>query len=136
MEKMNISEVQVFRYVKDGLTMIGYPDNIELFSYVGDEDRPMFCATYEINSSSFVDDIKTVISRYETYEKNINGRVDKHIKPLRVKDFVDLMNFGMMINGYDLGGIDIRVRDEAVCYSVHTNIATYGDGPRKNKRRR
>lgn len=115
MEKMNISEVQVFRYVKDGLTMIGYPDNIELFSYVGDEDRPMF---------------------YATYEKNVNGRVDKHIKPLRVKDFVDLMNFGMMINGYDLGGIDIRVRDEAVCYSVHTNIATYGDGPRKNKRRR
>ena len=42
----------------------------------------------------------------------------------------------MMINGYDLGGIDIRVRNEAVCYSIHTNIATYGDGPRKNKRRR
>ena len=115
MEKMNVSEAKVFQYVADGLQLIGYPQEIELHSYVGDGDKPMF---------------------YATYEKNVNGRVDKHIKPLRVKDFVDLMNFGMMINGYDLGGIDIRVRDEVVCYSVHTNIATYGDGPRKNKRRR
>lgn len=115
MEKMNISEAQVFRYVKEGLTLIGYPENVEIFSYVGDEDRPMF---------------------YATYEKNKNGVLEKHIKPLRVKDFVDLMNFGMSFNGFEIGGIDIRVRDDSVCYSVHTNIVTYGDVPRKNKRRR
>lgn len=115
MEKMNISEVQVFKYVKEGLILLGFPNNIEIFSYVGDEDKPIF---------------------YATYEKDVNGKLDKHIKPLRIRDFVDLVNFGMMVNGFEIGGIDIRVRDEAVCYSVHTNIATYGDGPKKNKRRR
>ena len=115
MEKMNISEFQVFKYVKEGFMLIGFPDNIEIHSYVGDMEKPIF---------------------YATYEKEINGKVDKHIKPLRVKDFVDLMSFGMMANGFDLGSIDIRVRDDVICYSVYTNIATYGDGPRRNKRRR
>ena len=115
MEKMNISEFHVFKYVKEGFVVIGYPDNIEIFSYVGDGDKPMF---------------------YATYEKEINGRVDKHIKPLRIKDIVYLMKTGMSINGYDIESIDIRVRDEVICYSVYANIATYGDGPKKNKRRR
>ena len=40
------------------------------------------------------------------------------------------------LHSFEIGGIDIRVRDDSVCYSVHTNIVTYGDVPRKNKRRR
>ena len=115
MEKMNISEVQVFRYVKEGLTMIGYPDNIELFSYVGDEDKPMF---------------------YATYEKDYKGTMTKHIKRLSVGNFLDLMKFAMEINGFDIEGMDIRVRDEQICYSIETNIATYGKGHGKHKRRR
>lgn len=42
---------------------------------------------YQINSSSFVDDIKTVISRYETYEKNINMTVDKLKKDNSDKEY-------------------------------------------------
>ena len=115
MEKMNLSEAQVFRFVKEGLLLIGFPNNIDICSYVGDGEKPMY---------------------YATYEKEVNGKVDKHIKPLRVRDFVDLMNFAMSVNGYDIDGIDIRVRDDEICYSVRVNIATYGDGPKMNKRRR
>ena len=114
MEKMNLSEVKVFNFVKEGLMLIGYPENTEIHSYVGDDDRPVF---------------------YATYEKEKDGQVNKHIKPLRVRDFVDLMTFAMNIGGYDIEGIDIRVRDEEICYSIRTNIVTYGDGPRKNRRR-
>lgn len=115
MEKMNLSEAQVFRFVKEGLLLIGFPNNIDICSYVGDGEKPMY---------------------YATYEKEVNGKVDKHIKPLRVRDFVDLMNFAMSVNGYDIDGIDIRVRDDEICYSVRVNIAIYGDGPKMNKRRR
>ncbi len=114
MEKMNISEVRAFQYVVEGLQLIGYPQEIELHSYVGDGDKPMF---------------------YATYEKDYKGTMTKHIKRLTVGNFVDLMKFAMEVNGFDIGGIDIRVRDESVCYAVHTNIVTYG-GYGKHKRRR
>ena len=114
MEKMNISEVKVFHYVAEGLMLIGYPENIELHSYVGDGDRPMF---------------------YATYEKDYKGTMTKHIKRLTVGNFVDLMKFVMEINGYDIEGIDIRVREEEICYSIRTNIVSYG-GHGKHKRRR
>lgn len=113
MEKMNISEDRVFKFVKEGLMLINFPDNLEIHSYVGD-GKPVF---------------------YATYEKEVDGRVDKHIKPLRVRDFVDLMSFSMILSGYDIDGVDIRIRDDEICYSINVNIATYGDGPKKNKRR-
>lgn len=114
MEKMNLSEIQVFRFVKEGLLLVGFPDNIEICSYIGDEEKPMYYAVYEVES---------------------NGIVDKHIKPLRVRDIVNLMSFAMSMNGYDIEGIDIRVRDDEICYSVRANIVTYGGGPKKSKRR-
>ncbi len=114
MEKMNLSQDKVFGFVKEAFTLIGYPENIEIYGYVGDGDKPVF---------------------YANYERNIDGEVQKHIKPLPVKDFVSLMQFAMLINGYDIEGIDIRVRDEEICYSVRTNIASY-DSRGKNKRRR
>ena len=115
MEKMNISEVKVFQYVAEGLNLIGYPKDIEIHSYVGDRDKPCY---------------------YATYEKEYKGMMTKFIKRLSIKDFVDLMNFAMEINGYDIKGIDIRVRNDEICYSIETNIATYGSGHGKHKRRR
>ena len=115
MEKINLSEEQVFKYVKEGMTMIGYPENILLFSYIGDNDKPMF---------------------YATYEKYRNDNLEKHIKRLRIKDFVDLLKFSLIVNGYDIDIVDIKVRDEKICYSIFSNIVTYENGPRKNKRRR
>ena len=115
MEKMNFSEEQVFKYVKEGMLLIGYPENVKVFRYVGDNDKPMF---------------------YATYEKYVDGNIEKHLKRLRVKDFVDLFKFALIVNGYDIDSIDIRVRDEKICYSIFSNIVTYGDGPKKNKRRR
>ncbi len=114
MENMNISEEKAFRFACEGLTLIGYPNNIEMHSYVGDDNRPCY---------------------YATYEKDYKGTMIKHIKRLSVGNFVDLMRFAMEINGYDILGIDIRVRDESLCYSVKTNIVSYG-GHGKHKRRR
>ena len=42
----------------------------------------------------------------------------------------------MEMNGDDIKGIDIRVRNNEICYSIETNIVTYGNGHGKNKRRR
>ena len=114
MENMNISEDKAFRFVCEGLTLIGYPDNIEMHSYIGDDNKPCY---------------------YATYEKDYKGTMTKHIKRLSVGNFVDLMKFVMEINGYDILGIDIRVRDEVLCYSVKTNIVGYS-GHGKHKRRR
>ena len=114
MEKMNLSEGKVFQYVAEGLQLIGYPEGIELHSYVGDEEKPMF---------------------YATYEKEYKGSMVPHIKRLSVGNFVDLMKFALEVNGFDIEGIDIRVRDENICYSINTNIVSYG-GYGKHKRRR
>ena len=59
----------------------------------------------------------------------------KRIKPLTKRDYIDLMKFALQINGYDVPFVDIKVRDASVSYIVSTNIATYGDGPHKRKRR-
>ena len=49
---------------------------------------------------------------------------------------IDLMKFALEVNGYDIEGIDIRVRDEEICYSIETNIVSYDKGYSKRKRRR
>lgn len=115
MERVNISEAKAFNFVNEALMIIGFPENIEVSSSIGDGDRPRYFAKYE---------------------KEVEGGVEKHIKPLSIKDFVDLMTLAMVLKGYDVGGIDIRVRDNEICYYAKVNIVTYGDGPRKNKRRR
>lgn len=115
MEKMNIQERQAFRFVIEGLVLIGFPDNIEMHSYVGDGDKPCY---------------------YATYEKEEDGKVQQHIKPLTVKDVVSLMKFAMELNGFDVSWIDIRAREDRLCYSVGVNIVSYGSGAKKSKRRR
>ena len=115
MEKMNLSEARVFHFVSEGLHLIGYPKDIEMHSYVGDGDKPMF---------------------YATYEQDYKGTMTKHIKRLSRGNFVDLMKFALEVNGFDIDGNDIRVRDEQICYSIHTNIVSYGSGYGKHKRRR
>lgn len=114
MEKMNLSEARVFHFVSEGLHLIGYPKDIEMHSYVGDGDTPCY---------------------YATYEKDYKGTMTKHIKRLSIGNVVDLMKFALEVNGYDIQGIDIRVRDEEICYSIQTNIVSYGSGHVKHKRR-
>lgn len=115
MEKMNLSEARVFHFVSEGLHLIGYPKDIEMHSYVGDGDTPCY---------------------YATYEKDYKGTMTKHIKRLSIGNVVDLMKFALEVNGYDIQGIDIRVRDEEICYSIQTNIVSYSSGHGKHKRRR
>lgn len=115
MEKMNLSEARVFHFVSEGLHLIGYPKDIEMHGYVGDGDTPCY---------------------YATYEKDYKGTMTKHIKRLSIGNVVDLMKFALEVNGYDIQGIDIRVRDEEICYSIQTNIVSYGSGHGKHKRRR
>ena len=115
MEKMNLSEARVFHFVSEGLHLIGYPKDIEMHSYVGDGDTPCY---------------------YATYEKDYKGTMTKHIKRLSIGNVVDLMKFALEVNGYDIQGIDIRVRDEEICYSIQTNIVSYDSGHGKHKRRR
>lgn len=115
MEKMNLSEARVFHFVSEGLHLVGYPKDIEMHSYVGDGDTPCY---------------------YATYEKDYKGTMTKHIKRLSIGNVVDLMKFALEVNGYDIQGIDIRVRNEEICYSIQTNIVSYGSGHGKHKRRR
>ena len=114
MEKMNFNEEKIFSFAREGLMLIGYPDNVILNSTIVDESKPVF---------------------WVLYEKNNNVTLEKHYKPLRVKDFCDLILFAMSVNGYDIEGIDIRVRDNEICYSVKASIVSYGDGMKKRKRR-
>ena len=114
MEKMNINEEKVFQYVAESLQLMSYPQELELHSYVGDNERPMY---------------------YATYEKEYKGSMVKHIKRLSVGNIVDLTKFAMEVHGYDVDGIDIRVRDNEICYSLLVNIVSYG-GYGKHKRRK
>ena len=52
---------------------------------------------------------------------------EKHIKPLRTKDIIELVKYSMEIQGYDSVTLNVRVRNEQICYSVDTNIVTYGN---------
>ena len=112
MEHMNISEFKVLEFAKKGLVDIGYPSNIEIHSYVGD-GNPCYYATY------LCEDIE-----------------EKHLKPLRVKDIIELVKYSMEVSGYDSVGIHISVRDDQIRYSVEANIVTYSNSKGRNKRRR
>ena len=112
MEHMNISEVKIFEFAKQGLVDLGYPSNIEIHSSAR-EGNPHYYATYVVESLD-----------------------EKHIKPLRVKDIIELVKYSMELQGYDSVALNIRVRDEQICYSVETNIVTYGNGKGRSKRRR
>ena len=112
MEHMNISEVKVMDFAKKGLVDLGYPENIEIHSYVGD-GNPYYYATYTM----------------EDYD-------EKHIKPLRVKDIIELVKYSMEVQGYDSVKIHVSVRDDAICYSAEANIVTYGNSKGRNKRRK
>ena len=112
MEKISINEFKIMELAKKGLVDIGFPENIEISSYVGDDDTPVYYATYEI------EDIK-----------------EKHIKPLKVSDIIKLVKYSMEMEGYDSPELNIRVRDGQIHYSVEANIVTYGNGKGRNKRR-
>ena len=111
MEHMNISDFKILEFAKQGLVDLGYPSNIEIHSSAR-EGNPHYYATYTM----------------EDYD-------EKHIKPLRVKDIIQLVKYSMEIQGYDSVVLNIRVRDEEICYFVETNIVTYG-GKGRSKRRR
>ena len=112
MEHKNISEVKIMEFVKKGFVDLGYPENIEIHSSVAD-GNPHYYATYTI----------------EEYG-------EKHIKPLRTKDIIQLVKYSMEIEGYDSVVIDVRVRNEQICYLVETNIVTYGNKGRGRSKRR
>ena len=112
MEHMNISEFKILEFAKQGLIDIGYPSNIEIHSSAR-EGNPHYYATYVVESLD-----------------------EKHIKPLRVKDIIELVKYSMELQGYDSVALNIWVRDEQICYSVETNIVTYGNGKGRSKRRR
>lgn len=111
MEHMNISEFKILEFAKQGLVDIGYPSNIEIHSSAR-EGNPHYYATYVVEALD-----------------------EKHIKPLRVKDIIELVKYSMELQGYDSVALNIRVRDEQICYSVETNIVTYGSKGRSKRRR-
>ena len=113
MEKISVNEFKIMQFVKKALIDIGFPQNVEISSYVGDNDTPVYYATYEF------EDIR-----------------EKHIKPLRVSDILNLVKYAMEMDGYDSPELNIRVRDGQVCYSVMANIVTYGNKVSHNKGRR
>ncbi len=113
MEKIKFSEEHAHGFVKEGLMLIGFPENLQIQGFIGDNDT---------------------VSYWVYYESEVKGKMHKRIKPLTKRNYIDLMKFALQINGYDVSFVDIKVRDESVSYTVSTNIATY-DGPSKRKRR-
>lgn len=111
MEKINVSEAKVLDFAKKGLIDIGYPENIEVTSYIGDDSSVIYWANY-----------------------CVEGLDEKHLKPLRVSDIVMLVQHAMVMEGYDAPELTIRVRNDKVCYSVLTNIATYDNKGINRKR--
>lgn len=114
METIKFSEERTHGFVKEGLMLIGFPDTLKIERFIGDND---------------------IVYYFVYYESEIKGKMCKRIKPLTKRNYIDLMKFALQINGYDVPFVDIKVRDASVSYIVSTNIATYGDGPHKRKRR-
>lgn len=110
MEKMNLSEYKILEFAKKALVYLGYPDNIEIIAAV-----------------------RSGFACYEAYYE-IEEVKQKHIKPLKINDIVKLVKYGMEINGYDDVSLNIKVRDNKICYSVETTLVTYGGKGSKKRR--
>ena len=113
MESMNVSEAKILDYAREGMVEIGYPSNTQITSYIGDNNYVMYEATY-------FDEIKK----------------EKHLKPLKFKDISSLAVLAMELKGYDSVKLEVRVRNNKVCYKVLSNIVTYENNngySKKNK---
>ena len=111
MEKVRFTEEKVISYIKEGLILCNFPDNLQIKSYILDNDTPIFNVYYE--------------QKY------------KMLKILKVKDVINLMNFVFQRKGteMDIKYIDIHARDGKINCDITMNLATYGVS-RKKKRRR
>ena len=112
MRNFNIGEFQVMKMVKRSLVDIGYPDNIEVISYVGDNDSISYYATYQSES--------------------INER---HIKPLRVKDIFELVNYAMAREGNETLNLNVGVKEGSIFYYVKDAMDTYHNKGRSKRRK-
>ena len=112
MRNFNIGEFQVMKMVKRSLVDIGYPDNIEVTSYVGDNDSISYYAIYQCVSND-----------------------EKHIKPLRVKDIFELVNYAMELDGNESLNLNVGVKDGSIVYYVKDAMDTYHNKG-KNRRRK
>lgn len=114
MEKENMQSYRADSFVKKGLVLLGYPEELEICTYIGDDERPFY---------------------HVYYMGEMKGQLYKRIKPLRLKDYLDLLQLAMILDGYDVQNIWARVRDEKVIYECHFHVAEFGGMGKKKKRR-
>lgn len=114
MEMIKLNSWKAENFIKKGLSLICFPEDVEILSYVGDGNK----AYFQIQ-----------------YEKERNGIMEKHIRVLPRRDVVGLMMLAMILDGYDVESISIKTRKNEIYYEVSTSMVSYGDGSMKHKRR-
>lgn len=115
MEKINIDIDQTYLFVKDALVLIGYPENLEIITYIDDEGMPGY---------------------HLLYEKEYQGRLDKHLTKLSKRDFIGLMMLGMSIKGYQVEAIYIDTYENKLKCNAYVDVVSYGINPKRNRRRK
>lgn len=109
MEKLKINYFKADSFVKKGLIFIGYPENIEIISYFGDEGKVCYQAYYE---------------------KIYNGETSKYVMPLSRKNYIDLMKLAMSLSGYTVNNINIKNNEDSIYYEAFVDIVSFDNSKR------
>ncbi len=111
MEKIKLNQEQAESYVKEALILIGYPEELNIITYINHEGKP----------------------RYEVYYERDS---EKHIKPLHRRDIINLIILGMSLNGYAIDSVYIKIKDEEIIYEISTEIVVHEKEYSRNRRRK
>ena len=114
MERIELSEEKVFEYVIEALSLMGYPEEIDMHSYIGDNGKPCY---------------------YFIYEEIYHGENYKRIKRLKAGTFANVLKYALETKGFNIENIEINSIDEKLCYSVDVNVINHGEDGKHNRRR-
>ena len=114
MDKLKINLDSATGYVKNVLTSLGYPDNIEVFTYTDDEGNITYSATYS-----------------EFYR----GKLNQYIMPISKSNFKLFLKLGLENRGYAVNSINSFMTNEGLKFGATVNIATRGNLTRIKRRK-
>lgn len=115
MEKERINLAKANEFVRSALIFIGYPENIKVNVYQGDEDYTVYEASYE---------------------EIVEGNKQPFLLSLSKKNYFDMLKYGMELKGFDVTYIEQRpANNKGIYFNVGFNVAYVGNTRKKSKRR-